>query len=57
MPVRKAITEKDGVYFVTFTCTHWLPLFKIDFQLSGKICIFVKPVHAKPISACNYHKF
>jgi hypothetical protein len=29
MPVRKAITEKDGVYFITFTCTNWLPLFKI----------------------------
>ena len=29
MPVRKAIPEKDGVYFITFTCTNWLPLFKI----------------------------
>lgn len=29
MPVRKAITEKDGVYFITFTCTNWLPLLKI----------------------------
>src|SRR5881296_1686074 len=29
MPTRKAITEKDGVYFITFTCTNWLPLFKI----------------------------
>ena len=29
MPVRKAIAEKDGVYFITFTCTRWLPLFKI----------------------------
>ena len=29
MPVRKAITETEGVYFVTFTCTNWLPLFKI----------------------------
>jgi len=29
MPVRKAITEKDGVYFITFTCTNRLPLFKI----------------------------
>jgi hypothetical protein len=29
MPVRKAITEKDGVYFIIFTCTNWLPLFKI----------------------------
>ena len=29
MPVRKTIAEKDGVYFITFTCTNWLPLFKI----------------------------
>ncbi len=29
MAVRKAITEKEGVYFITFTCTNWLPLFKI----------------------------
>jgi hypothetical protein len=29
MPVRRAITEKEGVYFITFTCTSWLPLFKI----------------------------
>ena len=29
MPVRKAIPEKDGVYFITFTCANWLPLFKI----------------------------
>jgi hypothetical protein len=25
MPVRKAITEKDGVYFIT--CINWLALF------------------------------
>lgn len=29
MPVRKAIPEKDGVYFITFTCNNWLPLFKL----------------------------
>ncbi len=29
MPVRKAIAEKDGVYFITITCASWLPLFKI----------------------------
>ena len=29
MPVRKTIPEKDGVYFITFTCARWLPLFKI----------------------------
>lgn len=26
MPVKRQITETDGVYFVTFTCIHWLPL-------------------------------
>lgn len=30
MPVRKAIAEKDGVYFITFTCINWLPLFRIS---------------------------
>ena len=29
MPVRKTIPEKDGVYFITFTCAQWLPLFQI----------------------------
>ena len=29
MPVRKTIPENDGVYFITFTCTEWLPLFNI----------------------------
>jgi REP element-mobilizing transposase RayT len=29
MPVRKTIPEKDGVYFITFTCAGWLPLFSI----------------------------
>jgi len=29
MPVRKIIPEKDGVYFITFTCAGWLPLFSI----------------------------
>lgn len=26
MPVKRQITETDGVYFGTFTCIHWLPL-------------------------------
>ena len=26
MPVRTEITDKEGVYFITFTCTNWLPL-------------------------------
>lgn len=29
MPVRKTIPEKDGVYFITFTCARWLPLVEI----------------------------
>ena len=29
MPVRKAIPQKDGIYFITFTCARWLPLFEI----------------------------
>ena len=30
MPVRKTIPEKEGVYFITFTCAQWLPLFKLS---------------------------
>lgn len=26
MPVKRQITEPDGVYFITFTCYQWLPL-------------------------------
>ena len=26
------IAEKDGVYFITFTRTNWLPLFKLCCQ-------------------------
>jgi hypothetical protein len=29
MPVRKTIPEKDGVYFISFTCARWLPLFAL----------------------------
>jgi len=29
MPVRKTIPEKDGVFFITFTCARWLQLFAI----------------------------
>lgn len=29
MSVRKQITEVNGVYFITFTCARWLPLFEI----------------------------
>lgn len=29
MPVRKMIAEKNGIYFITFTCTKWLTLFKL----------------------------
>jgi REP element-mobilizing transposase RayT len=30
MSVRKAIAEYDGLYFITFTCCRWLPLFEIS---------------------------
>ena len=29
MPVRRQIIEKQGIYFITFTCYNWLPLFAI----------------------------
>ena len=29
MPVRKANHNNNGVFFLTFTCTQWLPLFQI----------------------------
>ena len=29
MPVRRNIANNDGTYFITFTCTNWLPLFEI----------------------------
>lgn len=29
MSVRKQISEVNGVYFTTFTCARWLPLFEI----------------------------
>jgi REP element-mobilizing transposase RayT len=29
MSVRKKITESNGLFFITFTCARWLPLFKI----------------------------
>ena len=29
MPVRKEMADKEGVYFITFTCTNWLPLFHL----------------------------
>jgi REP element-mobilizing transposase RayT len=29
MSVRKKITEPSGVFFITFTCARWLPLFKM----------------------------
>lgn len=28
MPVRTNIANNDGTYFITFTCTNWLPLFE-----------------------------
>ncbi len=29
MPVRRNIANNDGIYFITFTCTNWIPLFEI----------------------------
>ncbi len=29
MSVKTAIAEKDGIYFITFTCKNWLPLFEL----------------------------
>jgi REP element-mobilizing transposase RayT len=29
MPVRRAITEPDGVYFITITCARWVSLFQL----------------------------
>jgi REP element-mobilizing transposase RayT len=29
MPVRRKITETNGVYFISFTCARWVPLFEI----------------------------
>ena len=29
MPVRRTIPNAEGVYFITFTCVRWLPLFKL----------------------------
>ncbi len=29
MAVRRSIPVYDGVFFITFTCCHWLPLFQI----------------------------
>ena len=26
MPVKRKITEPDGVYFITFTCFQWMSL-------------------------------
>ena len=29
MAVRTAIEQREGPYFITFTCCQWLPLFEI----------------------------
>lgn len=29
MTVRKAIAEREGLYFITVTCARWLPLFQL----------------------------
>jgi REP element-mobilizing transposase RayT len=29
MSVRRQISEKEGIYFITFTCYNWMPLIEI----------------------------
>ena len=29
MPVRQKIVNNNGMYFITFTCTNWLPPFEV----------------------------
>lgn len=29
MSVKTAIEQTEGIYFITFTCQHWLPLFQL----------------------------
>ncbi len=29
MPTKRKIDKKEGIYFITFTCHQWLPLFEI----------------------------
>ncbi|HVT84410.1 MAG TPA: hypothetical protein VHD35_04365 [Chitinophagaceae bacterium] len=29
MAVKSPVVEKDGIYFITFTCCQWLPLFQL----------------------------
>jgi hypothetical protein len=43
MPVCKAIAEKDRVYFITFTCSHWLPYLKTAI-------LRMRPMHGSIIS-------
>ncbi len=33
MSVRKQISDPDGVYFITFTCADWLPLFTLNYNI------------------------
>ena len=44
MSVRRAIIEKDGIYFITFTCKNWLPLFELtnSYDVVYKWCDHLK---------------
>ena len=44
MSVRRAIAEKDGIYFITFTCKNWLPLFELtnSYDVVYKWCDHLK---------------
>ena len=44
MPVKRLITEPDGVYFITFTCHQWKPLIELT---NGYDLIYNWFVHLK----------
>ncbi|MBI1779773.1 MAG: transposase, partial [Sphingobacteriales bacterium] len=44
MSVRRQLSEKDGLYFITFTCYNWLPL--ID-MIDGYALVYKQFDHLK----------
>ena len=44
MAIKSSITEKDGIYFITFTCCQWLPLIQ---QTNSFDCIYKWFEHLK----------
>ncbi len=49
MSVRKQIREVNGVYFITFTCARWLPLFEMT---NGYDAVYKWFNYLK---SCNHH--